>query len=239
MHRPSVSVALGSLMILYKYRSLADLGHVLDIVLYQRLHCSTYDKLNDPFEGLFLTIINYYHYYRVALKKGLSTPFMPKGPVKIFKDIKDLPFDLSRTKICSLSSSVDDVRLWSHYADGHKGLVFEIDFSGIESHIYKVTYDDKLPTFGSTILTNPHPYEVLTHKTNHWSYEKEYRIINNSEYFPINKGIKAIYVGFRISDFHYDLLNKVVPNDIPIIRTQINKEEIKVEPNQSMERDAK
>jgi hypothetical protein len=127
---------------------------------------------------------------------------------------------------------MSDVRLWSHYTNGHKGVVFEIDFSGIESQVHKVIYDDKLPTFGSTILTSPFPYEVLSCKTKHWEYESEYRIIHDSEYFPIANRIKAIYAGFRISDFHYDLLNKIVPNSVPIFRTKINKDEIKVEHSQ-------
>ena len=125
--------------------------------------------------------------------------------------------------------------MWSHYADGHKGVVFEIDFTDLESNVYKVTYSNKLSTFSDSILTSHLPNEVLTHKTKHWEYEKEYRIIHDSkdsEYFQISNRIKAIYAGFRISDFHYDLLKIIVANDIPIIRTKINKDEIKVEPNQ-------
>jgi hypothetical protein len=164
---------------------------------------------------------------------------MANEPVKMYKNIEDLPVDWSRTRLCSLSSSISEVRLWSYYADGHKGVVFEIDFSGLESYIHKVIYSDKFPTFGSTILTSPFPHEVLSHKTNHWAYEDEYRIIHGSEYFSISNRIKAIYAGFRISDLHYNLLNKIVANGIPIIRTKINKDKIKIEPYQSMGRDKK
>ena len=62
-------------MILYKYKSLADLEHVLDIILYERLHCSTYDKLNDPFEGLFLTTINLSYSRLLSFKSAISTAF--------------------------------------------------------------------------------------------------------------------------------------------------------------------
>jgi hypothetical protein len=205
-------------MKLYKYKSLVNLEHALDIILYERLFCTSYDKLNDPFEGLFLTTII------------LSHPLV--SSIKQYKNIEDLPFDLSRTRICSLSSAISDVRLWSHYADGHKGVVFEIDFSGIESQVSKVTYDDKLPTFGSTILTSPFPHEVLLHKTKHWAYEAEYRIIHSNEYLSITNRIRAIYTGFRISDFHYALLERLVPSGVRILRTKINKDEINVEPDE-------
>ena len=41
-------------MLLYKYRTLSNPESALDILLNQRLHCSRYLELNDPFEGLFL-----------------------------------------------------------------------------------------------------------------------------------------------------------------------------------------
>lgn len=222
---------VGFIMILYKYKSLANLEHVRDIVLYERLYCSPYDKLNDPFEGLFLTAIKL-SYSRL---KALKVPFPPhlvNISIKQYKNIEDLPFDWSKTRICSLSYNLNDVRLWSYYADGHKGVVFEIDFSGIDQ-VYKVNYCDKLPTFGNSILTSPLPHEVLTRKTKHWAFEEEYRIIHSSEYFPISNRIKAIYAGVRISNSRYDLLKEIVANNIPIICTKINKDEIKVEPNQT------
>src|SRR4030042_1235985 len=123
-------------MNLYKYRSLANFEHVLDIILNQRLHCSTYPELNDPFEGLFVTTRN-----------------ITGANFKI-NEAKDL-FEgaIDKVKICSLSSDLNDVRLWSYYADGHEGIVFEIDFSGLEKRndskvIHQVTYSEKLPSSG-------------------------------------------------------------------------------------------
>ena len=117
-------------MILYKYRSLANLEHVLDIILNQRLHCSTYPELNDPFEGLFVTTTT----ITAAdfLKNKIAIPLFTKLPIKRQKvnEAKDLSGGaIDKVKICSLSSDLSDVRLWSYYADGHKGIVFEIDFS--------------------------------------------------------------------------------------------------------------
>ena len=217
-------------MILYKYKTLSNLEHVLDIILQERLFCVPYNKLNDPFEGLFLTVIKL-SYSRLLASKVPFLPHLVNSSIKQYKNVEDLQIDLSRTRICSLSSDISDVRLWSHYAHGHKGVVIEIDFSGIESQLHKVIYDQKLQTFSSSILTGPLPYEVLSHKTKHWEYESEYRIIYDGEYFSINNRIKAIYTGFRISDTHYDILTKIVPKEIPIYSTKINMDEIIVEPN--------
>lgn len=217
-------------MILYKYKSLSNIENVLDIILKERLFCVSYNKLNDPFEGLFLETIKLSYSRLLALKVPFP-PHLVNSSIKQYKNVEDLQIDLSRTKICSLSSDMSDVRLWSHYADGHKGVVFEIDFSGIESQVHEVIYDHKLPTFGSSILTGPLPRKVLSHKTKHWEYESEYRIIHDGEYFSISNRIKAIYAGFRISDTHYDILTKIVPKEIPICPTKLNMDKIIVEPN--------
>lgn len=221
-------------MKLYKYKSLANLESVLDIILNERLFCSSYDELNDPFEGLFLSIITL-SYSRL---RALKVPFPPQlvnSSIKQYKGIEELSFDLSKTKICSLSSDMSDVRLWSHYADGHKGIVIEIDFSGLESKIHEVKYSEKLPVFEASLLTGPLPCEVLSCKTIHWKYEKEYRVIHEHEFFPISKRIKGIYLGTRISDTRYNLLTKIIPDGIPIYRTKINEDEVLVEPNETVE----
>lgn len=235
-------------MILYKYRSLAeaDLEHTLDIILNQRLHCSTYDKLNDPFEGLFITTI--YITLRKLKKIKHHLPLflnLSKLPIKIekIKEAKDLgPFDgtINKYKICSLSYWMSDVRLWSYYADGHKGIVFKIDFSGLETRsdskiIHRIDYSKKLPVGRTTLLEQSSPSEVLSCKTKHWWFEKEYRIIDESKYleqgkyFNIKGRIKAIYLGTRTSDPHRKSLNKIVPSEIPIYTTKINEKTIKVE----------
>jgi len=218
-------------MRLYKYCSLARLEFVLDIILNQRLYCSTYDSLNDPFEGLFLTTIH------LTPQDRARFPLLSGKSFNRYKNVEDLIFgSIDKMRICSLSSSFSEVRLWSHYADGHKGIVFEIDFSGLESKIHKVNYFDKLPSFRFGILGQPRPHEVLSYKTKHWEYEAEYRIIHESEFFDISNRIKGIYLGTRISDNHYDLLTKIVPSEIAIHATKINMGKIVVEVNESVQK---
>lgn len=214
-------------MILYKYRSLANLEYVLDIILNQRLYCSTYPELNDPFEGIFETTLHQQHTY---------------NKVEDFFDGK-----IDQIKICSLSSDLNDVRLWSYYADGHKGVVIEIDLSGIEKILYEVYYSEKLPRGVSPqepcILVQgwTKPHDVLSQKTNHWKFESEYRIIDESKcllegkYFDIKGRIKAIYLGNRISDNHRELLHKIVQGKIPIWMTKIDRKKIIVEPDKLIE----
>ena len=38
---------------LYKYKSLKNFEHIVDIIFNNRFYASQYDKLNDPMEGLY------------------------------------------------------------------------------------------------------------------------------------------------------------------------------------------
>ena len=41
----------------YKFKSLEHIEYASDIIINEQLYCTDYDKLNAPFEGLFLAII--------------------------------------------------------------------------------------------------------------------------------------------------------------------------------------
>lgn len=208
-------------MLLYKFRSLQNPEYTLDILLNQRLYCSRYSDLNDPFEGLFFATIPHPRRHQFPFPIAKPGP-IPKSVDDLFSSSKD------RTRICSLSSSLSDVRLWSHYADGHKGIALEIDFSGLDNSLYKVEYSEALPTYRYSILTEPLPRELLTRKTLHWEYEAEHRIIHEEEYFDIRDRVKTIYLGSRISDLHVKMLEKVKPSDTPLIRTEVDLRKVEV-----------
>ena len=213
-------------MKLFKYRSLQNFEFVLDIILNGRLHCTEYQNLNDPFEGLFFST-----FYPRRVKGMIPISI---GKMKTLKSVNNLNSFLSRTKICSLSSTLKEVRLWSHYADGHKGIAIEIDFPNELPSVHEVTYIDELREYGRTFLTEPTSEEILSFKTRHWKFEKEYRIIQEEEFFSIAGRISAIYAGIRTSDSHLALLRKLTPNEIPIFETEIDGREIEIIPKKQI-----
>jgi hypothetical protein len=218
-------------MKLFKYRSFSKLDYVIDILLNERLHCSIYDKLNDPFEGIFLSVVRVPLAFPTNSFPGGTYPYGFPIRNKITpKSISELSIK-KQTRICSLSSSLEDIRLWSYYADGHRGIAIEIDFTGIEDQVYEVEYVKQFKKFGSTLLSEPLPFEVLKQKTNHWRYEKEYRLIINMEYFDVKNRISALFCGPRISDLHQEILLKVVDKKIPIFSTILDEKKLIIEPN--------
>jgi len=200
-------------MKLYKLKPLSNFERVLDIILNERLYCAYFEDLNDPFEGLFLAVS---HLPPVMLQsKGTKRQYL--------KSVSDLHEHDNYSRICSLSTSFKDVRLWSHYADGHKGVAIEIDFSGYENDVLPIEYLNELRKHSNTILGTPFPDEVLRQKTVHWQYENEIRIIQASTYYPVVGRITRIFLGARASEDHKNLLAQVLPKSMVMIETKINE----------------
>lgn len=211
-------------MLLYKYKSLRELDHTLDILLNERLYCSSYLELNDPFEGLFSASIRIPPEERVKYLL-LRLP----DSLRVTKSVSDLPYDSKdRVRICSLSSSPSDILLWSHYADGHKGMAIEFDASGLEATIHRVEYVDELPLYSHTLLGMPTPQELLTHKTRHWEYEHEYRVICEERFLEVKGRIRRVLLGSRISDLHFKVIQRACSPQISLVRTTIDTKSLVV-----------
>ncbi len=190
-------------MLLYKYRSLDRLERVLDILLRERLYCSPYSELNDPFEGQFFSVFPTNHERHTPAVMRIPGTMENRGVVMGVKDVL----------VCSLSASCTDMRMWSIYADGHRGIAIEIEFNTDDEPVYEVKYKNRLPKYQSNIFSlRPDATYILTKKTNHWKYEKEYRVIQDATYYPISGQIQRIILGARISLDREELLKRVVPD---------------------------
>lgn len=208
-------------MKLYKYRTLNNIEYVVDIFRNQRLYCSTVDELNDPFEGMYLRTPP-----KGVLQKKYYDFSKYIGPT--LSRISD-PFDSTTCKrICSLSSNPTDVRMWSHYADGHKGILIEVEIDETEQTLHKVDYFDQLKTTNHTILTPLNLTNILTRKSFHWESEKEYRIITESRYFDVTNRISAVWLGLRTPPLLQDLIRSLCSVGTKIYSTKLDGQSIKV-----------
>lgn len=206
-------------MHLYKYKGASELLHLLDIAVHERLFCQSYAKLNDPFEGQFRSFTRY-------ASLANQAPLRHPGRVG-YHSVDQLPIP-GGTRVCSLSETSSDVRMWSLYAESHQGVAIEIDFEGIEGHIHRVQYLEDLPKFGTTILAGATPEQVLSCKTTHWEYERECRIIGTDPYFRVEGRIQRVILGLRASDDLALLLSKVMHPRVTITKARLDHEGVSV-----------
>lgn len=116
--------------------------------------------------------------------------------------------------ILSLSLTPENILMWSHYADQHKGMCIEFEVPVYPS-LHEVTYPPKAPRFSLyDIFVNGQAGESLSLlKTKHedWRYEKEYRQIveNGDNLYDIPGPITGVVFGLRTSAADESMVRKV------------------------------
>ena len=90
---------------------------------------------------------------------------------------------LTRVGVFCVSTRRDDILMWSHYADSHKGICLEFDgMSPLMAHAQKVNYSLKRDPINPYADDNMIAMEksMLT-KSEHWAYEAEWRLFRYKE----------------------------------------------------------
>jgi len=104
-----------------------------------------------------------------------------------------------------LSANDSSVPMWSHYADGHKGVLLEFDIDGDElfegKEYWKVNYppDDHYQKFFEEALdARTSILGLVLTKSSDWRTEQEYRIFQNSPgLYPFNrKSLTGVFFGY-------------------------------------------
>jgi hypothetical protein len=189
-------------MKLYKYKSLRNFGHVADIICNKRFYAAQYFELNDPMEGLFN--------HEAGTKK------------EYLDDIRE---GKKRLRICSFSKDPKNPLLWSHYADGFKGICIEVEINDNTSDfdIIEVEYTSIRVLFSNKAarLKGELPSLIFRQKAKGWSIEKEVRILSNNQYVKYGIKITGILLGLRTPDILKKTLIRLAEPDVKIWETDI------------------
>ena len=123
-------------------------------------------------------------------------------------------------RVVCLSEVYDSMLMWSHYAQNHMGYCIEYNFKDEDmyyKHLHQVIYTKERHAVSKIDVDDDKKfiYETTCHKSDVWSYEKEWRIITpnynkimpqklkypNAKYvLNLKDNIKAFYLGAKILD---------------------------------------
>jgi len=157
------------------------------IFTHNEIYFSSPKNFNDPYDCRLPTMsfeasdsewLNYYsqHLGRAEAEKKIregqhKDPVHQKEFLIRFQNNK-----IFKLGILCLSEVPDNILMWSHYAEGHQG--FCLQFENTDIRAQKVKYAESYPE-ANYLLTpqdDQRKFTLLT-KSNHWCYEKEWRII--------------------------------------------------------------
>lgn len=206
-------------MILYKYYPCNEFTY--QSLALNKFWCGRHYSMNDPFECLG----NVDRVYTREDALNFLEAVFPNNPSmhtrlkpllvdpKIFSEAVNQMRNnmLSDFGFCSFSETNDNILMWSHYANCHKGIVLEFDFPEeyIENLIYKVSYKSSLPSLDHAAAwisvqeesaeSNDIILSDLSIKSSHWSYEREWRLWCDQEGYYDYKPeyLKKVYFGVK------------------------------------------
>lgn len=142
----------------------------------------------------------------------------------------------SRLKICCLTTDYTNKLMWSHYADSHKGICVEYDFSDSavnKSQPLPVYYSHERPQYAWKLSQESKSkgavclMKALLTKEEEWSYENEWRMFISAETEPDDvpaPPIKCIYIGASCSKENTEkIINTAQALKIPVKRMTIDR----------------
>jgi len=190
---------------LFKYRSLAtctEIERVESIFQKHRIYFASPTSFNDPFDCQFALCMNapvqekikvyreslgYVGCPDAAASQEVSRMFRPENAEEFRKWEEGRYAQIvgmrDHAGVFCLTAVHDHILMWSHYADGHKGLCLEFReapaHAAFFAQAFEVHYQATYPVVNYyTAREGERLRPCLLTKSCRWGYEKEYRMIN-------------------------------------------------------------
>lgn len=217
----------------FVYRMRSINRYLFDTLINKEMWYPNPSDLNDPFDcDINMTFNNSQHssiqnYFNNYLKKQFST--------KELEGINDtnistLDFEnllnkvakrvAQRKGIACFLSNCDNLLMWAHYADSHKGVCLKFNIledTEFFSPAKKVSYANDYPVYNYLEDKNDFVNQMFFTKSNEWSYEGEVRVLKNKKdnYKFNEKCLKEVIFGCNTSEGDKKTLTKIVKQYYP------------------------
>jgi len=153
------------------------------------------------------------------MKRGLhKEPTFREEELKRFQAV--LSDSVKKLGILCMSEINNDILMWSHYSDGHRGICLQFDKKQLQKYFYieKVQYRSLYPTFKEflDLVDTNQLHKLLMFKSEHWEYECEWRAIHNihrneARLLRLAPGIlTGVILGCQMSDRYRALIGEWV-----------------------------
>ena len=222
---------------LYKYRPFNQ--YSLQSLIDKAVWFSKPSDFNDPFDCGFVTDSNRldenvkYALKKICSKTGRSIEKIDKSDFQVKEsDItaflefqKSLHALFQHSGVFSLSSVNNDILMWGHYADSHNG--FCIEYARTQKNLLgekaePVVYKENIPSLTLEDVTSDGTGidKLWLTKSTHWSYEKEWRLIEpeggKSFQFPCD--IKSIIFGLKMPEKNKYTIRNILKNEKTVFK---------------------
>jgi hypothetical protein len=231
--------------ILYKYRDWNDKYHKR-LLTHNEIYFSAPSQFNDPFDAALpfryideeLTNENIYKkLYELGkyrnpgmLEEELNSRIVKRMNSGEFDDgtywkkfhSRFIEMVNEAWGICSLTKKNDNILMWSHYSNSHKGFCVGLDKFKLFEHsgvVSPVIYSNDFPKISllENEITSIH--RLITTKSLHWEYEQEFRLrriasLGRTVVLP-DEAFKELILGFKMDDRTKEEIKNIAKTKFP------------------------
>ncbi|MDP1625466.1 MAG: DUF2971 domain-containing protein [bacterium] len=255
---------------LYKYQPLyedPDKNYSLKNLREQKLWFSKPESFNDPFDcninfdivdadkdenlqSLFVRLLDI-----APDKNAFRSKYMTDGKIndsfktnviRMAKGATKSVIAMKQWGVSCFAESNDNILMWSHYTNSHKGFCLEFDtsfkpFKPIKIQtVLKVTYSEKYPSLSVDDIPNnlpSMPQNIFGTKSLCWCYEDEWRMFaspggRSYSFDPL--ALTGVYLGYNIHETHKHEIAKMLHTfpSVKLYEMQRSESEFKVYPKE-------
>lgn len=176
---------------LFKYRTINP--NLDKVLINNELWFSNPDDFNDPFDcQIAIDSSNTQQEIEQLIIENSSSPLSRQKVEQLAKDMINKPQEwnkiinetiqthINESGVCCFSSQADNILLWSHYTDSHKGVCLKFDvLANPDFFIFpmNVNYQKDYPKYNHLRDTKKFVHLLIKTKSDVWSYEKEVRVV--------------------------------------------------------------
>ncbi len=215
----------------YKMRSINR--YLFDTLINKEIWFSNPSDFNDPFDCDINMTFNDSEHSSIQsyFDNYLKEQFSPNELVGINQNnISTVDFEIllneaakrvaHRKGIACFMTNCDNLLMWAHYADSHKGVCLKFDIledTEFFSPAKKVSYTKEYPIYNYLKNKNDFVNQMFFTKSNEWSYEGEIRVLKNKKgnYKFKEKCLKEVIFGCNISEGDKKTLIKIIKQYYP------------------------
>jgi hypothetical protein len=211
---------------LYRYRPFSP-DRLKQIIIESRLYFTPPKDFNDPFDckpfmnlaGPQSELDEFFTHQAIAKYEGNPSDIRRLvqsecGPhVNLSKKVEavsNLWHETFTMGICCFSEPKDNILMWSHYADCHRGVCLEFEFSKTErpfSDARPIEYTSTYPEM-NFLKQEGRKSGMFLRKASDWSYEKEWRVFNKPGLVSFRPGLlTGIIFGCQVQKSDIDLVH--------------------------------
>jgi len=222
---------------LYKY--CAYNTNYLSILINKKIWAAKPDSFNDPFDCKirFKREMNHETISNFLAQTGRSSGTVQENYELYQKAIEEFSEkDVPNLGVFSVSQIKDNILMWAHYANHHKGFCIEFvrssdNLLGNSECTQPVNYCCDYPEVDPLDSSGNRDYSIFKKmcftKAKDWAYEKEWRFIydEGDKEIPLPADILSIIFGLKMSNEHKITIKKILADQPSIHYQEAIKEE--------------